>query len=121
MKKILICGESFPAIVNLNTSIRFCKQKGIELDEFGQLFANIDLAKPSIAIIENTASLIQSAIAEGVRKEKTNQVLPDLEDVIDMISEGTELNNFFEEFNQSMPEADETEPAKKARSLKAKG
>lgn len=117
MKNILISGISFPAIVNLNTSIRFCKQKGIELHQFGDLFSNLDLSKPSIAIIENTALLIQSAIAEGIRKEKTGQTLPDLEDVIDMIAEGTELVQFFEEFNESMP-PEEKQTGPNVQSLK---
>lgn len=118
MKKIIVCGGLFPAIVNLNTTIRFCKKKGIELDEFGKLFSNMDLTKPSIAMIEDTALLVQSAISEGIRKEKTNQDVPEMEDIIDMISEGKELHKFFEEFNESMP-ATEEEETKNAHSLKA--
>lgn len=104
MKTIKILGCDYPIEVNINTTIKFCKAKKIEIDEFGKLFENVDLNKPSIETIENTALLIQCAVSEGIRKHKTEQQLPDIEDVLEMFSDGDELAKFYEAFAESMPE-----------------
>lgn len=92
-------GKEYPIRFSLNTIRHFCKEKGLDLDEFNTLFTSFDDSK--IEHLEGLGLFILMALKEGARKEQQEFSLT-LDDVFDFIDEDDDfLNNALKVFADS--------------------
>jgi len=125
MNQIKISGATFPLHFGLNAVRIYCTSKKIEFAAFQEEMSSDSAGKKgensfTIQQLDNIALLVQSAIKEGIRKEKTKQEVPEIEDIIEIFEDPEETQKFFDLFNASVPETEEGEKEKNPESRKEK-
>lgn len=119
MNKIEIQGITYPIKFGLNAVRSFCLKRKIEFHEYQKQLSSISQEGMTIQQMDDIALLIQCAVAEGIRKEKSTLQVPELEDLFEMFESPEESQKAFSLFADSQPETD-TEPTeeKNQNSLK---
>jgi len=111
MDEVSINGVFYPIKFSLNTKRLFCKDKGIELYEFGDIFAKED-DDVTIGSVENLSLFILYAFKEGARKANKDFNFI-IDDIVECFSEEPDvITNALDIFKESeaIPEGKQTPP-----------
>ena len=106
MNTININGQEYPIKFGLNSLRNYCNVRRIDFDQFQKELPEMMKGEMSFKVIDNLALLILSAIKEGIRKEKSDIRVPDMEDIIDLFEQPEEFGKVMELFTGSLPQAD---------------
>ena len=93
MDKVSINGTAHPVYFSLNTKRLFCREKGIELFEMGEMFSGMG-ENMTLDELESLALFFLMAFREGSRKEGGRCVLI-LEDVIERLDDPSFVTEMF--------------------------
>lgn len=113
MNTVKIAGVEYPIRFGLNAVRKFCIAKKIEFHQYQDILTKMDFQKLTIENMDSLCLLIQCGIYDGIRKEKTGQTPPDLEDIIEVFESIDETQRVFSMFTEAQPDAAEKEEPEK--------
>jgi hypothetical protein len=106
MNTIQINNIEYPVKFGLNALRIYCSARKIDFDQFQKELPDMVNGAMSFDTIEKLALLIQSAVKDGIRKDKTKMEVPSIDDVIDLFEDPEEFTKAMELFSVSMPEGE---------------
>jgi hypothetical protein len=113
MSTIRINEVEYPVRFGLNALRLYCSSRKIDFEQFQREIPEMVNGTISFDSIEKLALLIQSGVKDGIRKEKTKQELPTIEDVIDLFENAEEFAKAMELFASSLPQPKPEEDTEK--------